>query len=95
MFTVHVMERAVHESTPTEVMRVVVDGEDVRIWDPDGVFDPDVPVLAYEAFGRTTKRRVTHAEDPVVWAWNLPLLLRGPYLWAERSKDAQPPEPRP
>ncbi|MBB4736179.1 hypothetical protein [Micrococcus cohnii] len=97
MFTIHVDEMDAWEGVPREVMRIDVDGEDVRIRDdmPNFDYSTPVPVPSSGSCGRTDKKRITYAEDPVLWAWNLPRLLRTPYLRARWGEGSEPPGPRP
>ncbi|MER6928869.1 hypothetical protein AB0E52_11465 [Micrococcus luteus] len=71
-----------------QVARVEVTAEGIEVTDPEGYLDMSVPTPMIDRLDREQRRRVRHDEDPVLWAWNLPYLLRGPYLVAEREGDA-------
>ena len=62
--------------------------EGIEVTDPEGYLDMSVPTPMVDRLDREQRRRVRHDEDPVLWAWNLPYLLRGPYLVAERDGAA-------
>lgn len=71
--------------------RVINDGQTVTIEDPKEFFDLSLPVPVVDACGRPPRHRVLHNEDPVLWAWNLPHWLRGPYVTAVREKGSEEP----
>ena len=68
-----------------EVAWVRIDGDQVAIEDPQGYLDTSVPTPVVEDLGRGAGRRARFEDDQMLWAWNLPYLLRGPYLLATRS----------
>lgn len=68
-----------------EVAWVHIDGDQVTIRDPEGHLDTSVPTPVIDDLGRGDRRRVRFEEDQKLWAWNLPYLLRGPYLLATRA----------
>ena len=63
----------------------LIDGDQVTIKDPEGHLDTSVPTPVIDDLGRGDRRRVRFEEDQKLWAWNLPYLLRGPYLLATRA----------
>lgn len=70
-----------------QVGHVRVCGEDVQIHDPEAFLDLETPTPTVDDLGRGERRRATYADDPVVWAYNLPHLLRGPYVTATLHED--------
>ena len=62
-----------------------IDGDQVTIKDPEGYLDTSVPTPVIDDLGRGDRRRVRFEEDQKLWAWNMPYLLRGPYLLATRA----------
>lgn len=77
-----------YRGTSRQVARVEVTAEGIEVTDPEGYLDMSVPTPMIDRLDREQRRRVRHDEDPVLWAWNLPYLLRGPYLVAERDGAA-------
>ena len=84
MFTITIHHLDGPSGLQRHVGYVHVDGEDVQIHDPEGHLDLELPTPAVDDLGRGERRRATYAQDPVVWAYNLPALLRGPYVLAQR-----------
>ncbi|WP_439248352.1 hypothetical protein [Micrococcus luteus] len=87
MATVTIYEQD-YQGASREVARVDIDSQAIQIADPEGYLNTSVPTPMVDALDREQRRRVRHDEDPVLWAWNLPYLLRGPYLVAERDGAA-------
>lgn len=84
MFTITIHHLDGPSGLQRHVGYVHVDGEDVQIHDPEGHLDLELPTPTVDDLGRGERRRATYAQDPVVWAYNLPALLRGPYVLAQR-----------
>ena len=87
MATITIYEQD-YRGAARQVARVDITAQGIHIQDPEGYLDLSVPTPAVDPLDREPRRRVRHAEDPILWAWNLPYLLRGPYLLAEREGEA-------
>jgi len=66
---------------------VHADGDRLEYSDPNGVLDPEMPVLDV-----VTRRQVVGSNEPEAWARNLPHAFRAGDMVAAVLTDTDPPE---